>query len=160
MSATEAVHVRPADSELMLLAWLWGGAAFVRVLKYVVPLRILVTLARAGVRVRPSAAKTAQLKDAAVRGRLGRWRVPGNCLERSLLFYRLLLGSGAEPHLVIGMRPPGTSVPRHAGPPGHVWITVGDERVGASTDERSEFMPVVAFDAAGRRYQPCATVNA
>lgn len=160
MSTTEAARVRPSARELMLLAWLWGGAAFVRALKYVVPLRILVALARAGVRVRPSDAQTAQLMDAAVRGRLGRWRVPGNCLERSLVFYRLLLGSGAEPHLVIGMRPPGRGAPRQPGAPGHVWIMVADVRVGASDDEDPPFMPVVAFDAAGRRYEPCATVNA
>jgi hypothetical protein len=159
VSAAGAAQVRPSARELMLLAWLWGGAAGVRALKYIMPLRVLVALARAGVRVRPSAAKTAQLMDAAVRGRLGRWRVPGNCLERSLVFYRLLLGSGAEPHLVIGMRPPGIDAPRHAGAPGHVWIMVADVRVGASEDEES-FMPVVAFDAAGRRYEPCATVNA
>ena len=159
MSVTEAAHLRPTARELMLLAWLWGGAACVRALKYVVPLRILVALARAGVRVRPSAAKTAQLRDAAVRGRLGRWRVPGNCLERSLVFYRLLLGSGAEPHLIIGMRPK-SGAPRQPGAPGHVWIMVADVPVGASDDGEPPFMPVVAFDAAGRRYEPCATVNA
>jgi hypothetical protein len=144
----------------MLVAWVWAGAACVRALKYVVPLRMLVALARAGVRVRPSAAKTAQLMDAVVRGHLGRWRVPGNCLERSLVFYRLLLGSGAEPHLVIGMRPREMGAPRHAGAHGHVWIVVADVRVGASGDEEPPFMPVVAFDAAGRRYEPCATVDA
>jgi hypothetical protein len=36
-----------------------------------------------------------------------------------------------------------------------VWITLGGEAVGAQGDDESGFVPVVAFDAAGQRCQPC-----
>lgn len=143
-----------SPGEWGLLVRFWGGAALVRVLKYVTPLRVLVALARTGVRVRPSTERVAQLTEAGASVRLGPWRVPGNCLERSLVLYRLLIASGARPHLVIGMKPGHT----HAGSacaPGHVWITLGGQVVGAREDDEPGFVPVVAFDAAGQRYQPC-----
>jgi hypothetical protein len=162
VSVTRAARAWPVAGELMLLGRVWCGVALVRLLKYVVPLRTLVTLARAGVHVRPSAARTAQLKKAAAGVHLGHWRVPGNCLERSLVLYRLFLESGANPHLVIGLTPAQAAARSGAGAstaPGHVWITLANERLGAPGDDEPKFIPIVAFDASGQRYQPCGNVD-
>jgi hypothetical protein len=45
-------------------------------------------------------------------------RFPDNCLERSLVTYRFLALSGADPRLVLGMKRDNTGLT------GHTWVTV------------------------------------
>ena len=76
------------------------------------------------------------------------WR--DNCLECSLLAYRYLSRSGAEPRLVIavGLDDDGVA--------GHVWVTVDGEPVNESPAGLQVFSPVVTFGAHARRDPPAA----
>ncbi len=66
----------------------------------------------------------------------GRLLVSANCLERSLVFYRLLLRAGAAPVLVLGMRRDGSTLK------GHAWVALDGEPFEVSEDH---YTPVVAF---------------
>jgi hypothetical protein len=70
-----------------------------------------------------------------------------NCLERSLIAYRYLGAAGADPIVVVGMRP-GESVE------GHVWLTVDGAPVVDAAGALEAFVPVVRFDASGKRLGP------
>lgn len=67
----------------------------------------------------------------------GRLLVSGNCLERSLLFYRFLSEAGVDPTLVIGVRRDDAAVA------GHAWIEV-DGRVFAEPT-MADHEPIVRF---------------
>jgi hypothetical protein len=73
-------------------------------------------------------------------------RPPGNCLERSLAAYRLLLSAGARPELRVGVR-------RGDGPgavmKGHVWLVLDGQPVAESTSAVEGFTPILRFDADG-----------
>jgi len=81
---------------------------------------------------------------------VARWiyRLPAfrdNCLERSLLTYRYLPESASRYQLVLGVRR------GDEGPPGHAWLTVDDVPVHDSPQSLAHLVPILAFDAAGRR---------
>lgn len=67
-----------------------------------------------------------------------------NCLERSLVTYRLLARLSAEPTLIAGMRKDG------ADPRGHVWVAVDGEPVRESEALLRELVPIMSFDARGK----------
>jgi hypothetical protein len=125
--------------------WLW--AAIARPLKHVVPLPSLVRLARPWMILRgPQRRESIELRLEAFLVRRGRfpWRPPGNCLERSLAAYRILCGAGADPRLVVGVRPG----PR--GIDGHVWVVLHGRPL-AETIDIDTFTSVAVFDSSGRR---------
>jgi hypothetical protein len=72
--------------------------------------------------------------------------VSPNCLERSLMLYRLLSEADANPTLVIGARPDGAALAAHA------WI----EMDGAALWEAdvNRYSRIVAFGAGGRPIRP------
>jgi Transglutaminase-like superfamily len=75
---------------------------------------------------------------------------PGNCLDRSLVLYRYLSASGADPELLIGMR-------REEGPlKGHAWVTVKGAPVEESPEPLGDFAQVVAFRGDGEPSAPRA----
>jgi hypothetical protein len=131
----------------LLLARLWFWAAFIRSLKHVVPIVVLVRVVHA----RPAAGRShsglAGRLDVLFRGarRFPR-RLPSNCLERSLGAYRLLCRAGAQPELVIGMnRAPSGLIE------GHTWVVVDGRPLAEDTRALAVFAPVLAFDAQGRQ---------
>ena len=67
-----------------------------------------------------------------------------NCLERSLLLYRYLSQTNPETRLVVGFRNGERAVE------GHAWVAVGERSMGADTDERGEYAPLIAFGPEGR----------
>jgi hypothetical protein len=66
----------------------------------------------------------------------GRLLVSANCLERSLVYYRLLSRAGADPVLVLGVRRDGSSLK------GHAWVALDGQPFEVSKDE---YTPVVTF---------------
>jgi hypothetical protein len=132
-----------------LLARVWAYAALTRLLKHVVPLPRLVSLAVTGVRARTrprNLHRLVRLVDDAADGRV---RLPGNCFDRSLPLFRLLVACGASPRLVIGMRPGSASAIA-----GHVWVSLEGENLGERSDVATGFTQVLAFDARGRPQTP------
>jgi hypothetical protein len=127
---------------------LWTSAALLRVLKRFVPLEGLVRLMNR----KPSPGRRwTGLPEELERymctaGRFP-WRAPGNCLERSLGAYRLLCEAAAEPELVIGVRRPTDSTVG-----GHVWVTVAGRPIAEQAEHLAGFVPIVTFDASGRRH--------
>jgi hypothetical protein len=69
--------------------------------------------------------------------------VSTNCLERSLVLYRVLSRAGAQPALILGARRDAPSVA------GHAWIEVDGAPV--CEPEREAYAPIVAFGARGLR---------
>ena len=67
-----------------------------------------------------------------------------NCLERSLLVYRYLSRTGAEPELVVGFSRRGGAV--H----GHVWVTLEDQGVFGDDGSQGEFESVICFGRDGK----------
>jgi hypothetical protein len=76
--------------------------------------------------------------------RIVRPRTRGNCLERSLVAYRYLVGAHAEPRLVIGFRRDESSVL------GHAWVLVDGQPVSDSPATLDEYQVAMSFDAGGR----------
>ena len=72
-----------------------------------------------------------------------RVRALDNCLERSLLVYRYLSRTGAEPELVVGFSRRGDSV--H----GHVWVTLEDRGVFGDDGSEGEYESVMCFGCEG-----------
>jgi hypothetical protein len=67
-----------------------------------------------------------------------------NCLERSLLAYRLLSAAGASPRLVVAVaRDPG-------GLRGHVWVIVDGRPIHEHESALEGFAPTIVFGDAGR----------
>jgi hypothetical protein len=124
---------------------LWGWAAVLRILKHVVPLPMLVRLARRAPR-RGSAERLAS-NLAAYLDMSGRFpfRPPANCLERSLGAYRLLCAVDASPSLVVGVRRSPNGVQ------GHVWVTTAGRAWGEREEDLATYATIVTFDATGRQ---------
>lgn len=121
-----------------MLAWRF----VLPVLKRVIP---VATLAR-GMRRRPAPGA-----DEARVVRLTSWIYGSrpltggkNCLERSLVLYRYLSQANPEARLVVGIRNGEYAME------GHAWVAVGNRSMGADTDERGAFEPVVSFGPEGR----------
>jgi hypothetical protein len=72
----------------------------------------------------------------------GRISLPQNCLERSLLAYRLLSELNADPILVVALSA------KERATHGHAWVVVDDSPVAEPADALTAMTPVVAF---GRR---------
>lgn len=72
----------------------------------------------------------------------GRMLISSNCLERSLVLYRLFSRAGAEPVLVLGTAADQTSLD------GHVWVELDGVAVGEPN--RARYTSVVSFTRQGR----------
>jgi hypothetical protein len=123
---------------MRMLAW----RLVLPVLKRVVPVATLARVMR-----RPPAAGA----DEARVVRLASWIYGSrpltggkNCLERSLVLYRYLSEANPEARLVVGFRDGRQAVE------GHAWVAVGNQSMGAGTDERGAYAPVVSFGPGGR----------
>jgi Transglutaminase-like superfamily len=113
------------------------------VLKRVMPLRSLVRLMWTEGRVERSPnheQAIAELSSKLTRLRPG---LRGNCLERSLLAYRYLARSNADPRLVIAVK----AAEEHV--VGHAWVRVDDRPLHESLAQVREFVPVAEFGAGG-----------
>jgi len=68
----------------------------------------------------------------------------GNCLDRSLIVYRLLSRGGSNPTLVIGFG-------RRVDVIGHTWVTVGGRPLLESAETLAPYTPFVAYGENGAR---------
>jgi Transglutaminase-like superfamily len=133
---------RPRDGWLVvrMLAW----RAILPVLKYIMPLPRLI-----GVMQHPRRARGARRLDreervATLAERVFRvGRASEDCLELSLVLYRYLGETGADPRLVIAIRKDGLA-------PGHAWVSVDGVPVHDSPLLLEDFVSVVSFDSGGR----------
>ena len=66
-----------------------------------------------------------------------------DCLQRSLLLYRLLSAAGADPELVVGLREQDGKII------GHAWVLVDDVSLVESESDLVRFSPVLRFGARG-----------
>jgi hypothetical protein len=73
----------------------------------------------------------------------GRLFLGANCLERSLVWYRLFSRLGLEPRLVMGARRDGGNIA------GHVWVELNGEPFGET--DAGRYATVVAFAAHGQQ---------
>ncbi len=135
---------RPADSWLAARVFAW--VVFVRVAKYVMPLRTLVKLVspapQPGARDADLERRIALFSDWA--SRVVRPATPGNCLERSLVAYRYLVDAHAAPRLVIGFRR------GEHGVLGHAWVLVDGRPLRDSPAAVAEYHVAMSFEAGGR----------
>lgn len=121
---------------LRMVAW----SLALPVLKHVIPIRRLVCMmwspgtgARSPDRVQAVISLSARVT-----------RARPNCLERSLLAYRFLSRTGADPRLVLGIgRLDGTLS-------GHAWVTLDGVPVHEAPEAISGFTPLVEFGPDGR----------
>jgi hypothetical protein len=135
---------RPANCWLGVRFLCW--AAFVRVAKYVVPLRTLVRaispVSRDGARNAERERRIALFADWA--SRVVRPRSQGNCLERSVVSYRFLVSAHADPQLIIGFRRDETGVL------GHAWVLVDGRPLGESPSSVAAYEIALSFGGGGR----------
>lgn len=75
--------------------------------------------------------------------RVYRLRRPGSCLERSLLVFRYLSNTDADPRLVIGVRRDGSDMI------GHAWVLVDGSPLYESSASLEPFLSVVEFTPDG-----------
>jgi Transglutaminase-like superfamily len=133
--------MRRAQSAWLLIrmgAW----SLVLPVLKRVLPLPTLVRLmSRAGSEERSDENKRQIVRSAR---RVYRLRRPGSCLERSLLAYRYLSNTNAEPRLVIGARRGDGEVLAHA------WVLVDGSPLYESSATLEPFSSVVEFAPDGQ----------
>jgi len=66
-----------------------------------------------------------------------------DCLQRSLLLYRLLSAAGADPELVVGFREQDGKII------GHAWVLVDDMSLVEPESDLVRFSPVLRFGARG-----------
>jgi hypothetical protein len=142
--ARQFVH---GPSDLWLLARMTVWCCTFRCLKRVVPLPVLVNLAR---RISPRV-DGAPDRDKIVT--LARWvsrftRVSpqGDCLERGLVTYRYLIAQQQSPTLVIGVAASPSAAVR-----GHAWVEVAGTPVDDTAESLEGFRPIVSFAANGQR---------
>lgn len=131
---------------LAVAAQFWAWAALLRLLKYLLPLRVLVRLVR--MRFLPSRTEEKVSTILGYMAATGRFpgRAPANCLERSLVAYRLLRAAGARPELHVGVR----RLPDSGTLDGHVWLVLDGVVAAESHDFIRQFIPVLRIDAEGR----------
>ena len=131
--------VRCAEAEPRLFARALAWRLLLPVLKTAVPVKVLARWMDRSHRLLPSSAAAARV--AAVERLLaegGRLVVSNNCLERSLLAYRLLSETGAEMSLVMGVRREGAAVA------GHAWIELNRRPLADAT--AGSYDPIVRFE--------------
>ena len=125
---------------------LWTWAAMLRLLKYIVPMPMLVRLACAAPRPGVTAPDVKRrLREYLESRRRFPFRAPANCFERSLGAYRLLCAAAADPELVVGVRRSDRGVE------GHVWVTAGGSALGERDEDLATFARIVTFDRSGRQ---------
>lgn len=117
------------------------------VLKHVLPLRALAKLAWRAPR---GAANALGERDTVARviravNLLG-W-TDRDCLQRSLLLYRLLSEIGRDPMLMIGLQKDGSTTR------GHAWVTTDGHVVGEPASHVARYVPFCGFG----RYGQCTT---
>ena len=66
-----------------------------------------------------------------------------DCLQRSLLLYRLLSAAGADPELVVGFRQQDDKII------GHAWVLVDDVSLIESESDLARFSPALRFGPRG-----------
>ena len=66
-----------------------------------------------------------------------------DCLQRSLLLYRLLSAVGADPELVVGLREQDGKII------GHAWVLVDEVSLVEPESDLAQFSPVLRFGARG-----------
>ena len=126
---------------MSLLIRMGAWSLVLPVLKRVLPLPTLVrVMSRTG-----SAECSDEKEKQIVRSarRIYRLRRPGSCLERSLLAYRYLSNTHAEPQLVIGIRRDDRDVLAHA------WVLVDGSPLYESSATLEPFLSVVEFSPDG-----------
>jgi len=140
--AASLVAASPGDGWLLARMLAWRTA--LPVLKRRVPLAKLarVMWQKPGTRIRPDRAdRIPSLAQRLYRGfRVGEEDI---CLERSLLTYRFLSGAGADPQLVIGIRPGEGSVV------GHAWVVVDGEPLFEHAAAVGEYASFFSFGREG-----------
>jgi hypothetical protein len=133
---------RPRDGWLVLRMLAWR--AILPVLKYIMPLPRLIAV------MHPRHARGARRLDREERVAMLAERVfqvsrsSEDCLELSLVLYRYLGETGADPRLVIAIRKDGDLAR------GHAWVTVDGVPVHDSPLLLDDFVSVVTFDSDGR----------
>lgn len=139
-AAARRLSVCFATSRQLCLRMLFWRLAL-PVLKYIVPMRTLARLMWAAPR------RSGEDRDRRVQEVIEVWRTGGrllvsrNCLERSLLLYRLLSREGARPSLVFGVDRRDGSIA------GHAWVELHDEVVHESS---AAYDRVAIFGANGQ----------
>ena len=131
--------VRCVEAEPRLFARALAWRLLLPVLKTAVPVKVLAGWMDRSHRLLPAAVAAARV--AAVERLLaegGRLIVSSNCLERSLLAYRLLSETGVEVSLVMGMRRDGATVA------GHAWVELNRRPFADATAARYD--PIVRFE--------------
>jgi Transglutaminase-like superfamily len=132
----------PRATTAWLLIRMGAWSLVLPVLKRVLPLPTLVRLmSRAGSEKRSEERERQIVRSAR---RVYRLRRPGSCLERSLLAYRYLSKTNAEPRLVIGARRGDREVLAHA------WVLVDGSPLYESTATLEPFSSVVEFAPDGQ----------
>ena len=134
------VSTRPQFADVVLATRMLGWSAILPVLKHVVPLRRLACLMRVehkGQRRFERERTVTLLAERMYRFRPFARR--DNCLERSLLAYRFLSMSGANPRLLIGVD---RSVER---PDGHAWVVLDGEPLYETRESIDRFFPLAEF---------------
>jgi hypothetical protein len=66
-----------------------------------------------------------------------------DCLQRSLLLYRELSRTGADPSLVVGLRQ------REGTVEGHAWVTSRNQVIAESPEALASFTPALVFGRHG-----------
>lgn len=134
---------------LRVLPWLLA----LPFLKRMLPLPRLVRLAwvqpRAGRRDR--GAELAAVSVVRLLFRARKVIADDNCLERSLVSYRLLSRLGARPQLVVALSH------ERAEAKGHVWVVVDGSPVAENAEHLRAYTPLMCFDAQGRLVSAAAS---
>jgi hypothetical protein len=128
------------EADPRLFARALGWRLVLPLLKNVVPVRVLASrMSRAARRGDPAhaAARIAAVRRLVSDG--GRLVISGNCLERSLLLFRLLSEARRGTALVIGVRREGTRVA------GHAWVELDGQIFAESQMPAHE--PIVRYEA-------------
>jgi hypothetical protein len=129
-----------------------GGLALVRLLPAYVLFGLLKHMTPLGILARRAWSAPAGIRDAAREKRLAacvlglsrRLGLPDrDCVQRSLLLYRVLSHAGADPRLIVGFRRVNGRVA------GHTWVTVDGRPVLELEADLLRFKPAVAFGAGG-----------
>jgi len=122
---------------------------FFAVTKHVVPLRMLVKLAWRDPRPVPGAPTEREAVARVIRAvNLLGW-TDRDCLQRSLVLYRLLSLIGRDPILMVGLKRSGTGVE------GHAWVMTNGRVLGEAPQHVEQFLPFCGFG----RYGQCTPAN-
>jgi hypothetical protein len=132
-----------ATDDVGLMLELLGWRATLPILKRLIPLSRLAKMMwsneGAGVGFTERQLRMFHVTEMVSRG--GRVLVSSNCLERSLVLYRLFSRAGANPRLVLG------TVVQQSAVCGHAWVEVDGEPVGEP--DRARYTAVMTLGERG-----------